>query len=91
MGAIGEDSAIESADIVLMRDNISKIADIMRLAKFTRLLSIQDFGIWGFSNIFGLSLVFGGFIGPSGAAAYNFLTDFFPLFNSLRNDKAENH
>jgi Cd2+/Zn2+-exporting ATPase len=84
MGAIGYDTAIESADIVLMKDNISKIADIIKLARFTKRLSIQDFGIWGFSNVLGLSLVFSGFIGPTGAAAYNFLTDFFPLFNSLR-------
>jgi Cd2+/Zn2+-exporting ATPase len=87
MGAIGEDSAIESADIVLMKDNISKIVDVMKLARFTRTLSFQDFGIWGFSNVLGLSLVFTGFIGPTGAAAYNFLTDFFPLFNSLRTGK----
>jgi Zn2+/Cd2+-exporting ATPase len=91
MGAIGYDTAIESADIVLMRDDISKIADIMKLARFTRRLSVQDFGIWGFSNVLGLSLVFGGWIGPAGAAAYNFITDFFPLFNSLRAGKAKNH
>jgi Zn2+/Cd2+-exporting ATPase len=87
MGAIGYDTAIESADIVLMKDNISKIADVMKLAAFTRRLAIQDFGIWGLSNVAGLSLVFTGLIGPTGAAAYNFLTDFFPLFNSLRSDK----
>jgi len=91
MGAIGYDTAIESADIVLMKDNVSKIADIMRLARFTRRLSVQDFGIWGFSNIFGLFLVFAGAIGPSGAAAYNFLTDFLPLFNSLRASKKQTH
>jgi Cd2+/Zn2+-exporting ATPase len=89
MGAIGYDTAIESADIVLMRDDISKIADIMKLARFTEKLSIQDFWIWGFSNILGLSLVFTGVIGPSGAAAYNFLTDFFPLGNSLRANKKQ--
>jgi len=88
MGAIGYDTAIESADIVLMKDDISKIADVMKLARFTEHLSVQDFWIWGFSNVFGLSLVFMGIIGPSGAAAYNFLTDFFPLFNSLRASKS---
>lgn len=87
MGAIGQDSAIESADIVLMRDNIGKIAEIMKIARFTRKLAVQDFGIWGLSNFLGLFLVFTGLIGPTGAAAYNFLTDFFPLFNSLRTNK----
>ncbi len=87
MGAIGYDTAIESADIVLMRDDISKIAEVMKLARFTEHVSIQDFWIWGFSNVLGLSLVFIGAVGPTGAAAYNFLTDFFPLFNSLRAGK----
>jgi len=87
MGAMGLDTAIESSDIVLMKNDISKIAGIIKLARFTRRLSVQDFGIWGFSNVLGLSLVFIGIIGPTGAAAYNFLTDFFPLINSLRSSK----
>ena len=87
MGAIGYDTAIESADIVLMKDDIAKIAEVIKLARFTRHLAVEDFGIWGFSNVLGLFLVFGGIIGPAGAAAYNFLTDFFPLFNSLRSSK----
>jgi hypothetical protein len=56
----------------------------MKLARFTEKLSAQDFWIWGFSNVFGLSLVLTGLIGPTGAAACNFLTDFLPLGNSLR-------
>lgn len=84
MGAIGYDAAIESADIVLMHDDISKIADVIELAYFVRRISKEDFMIWGASNILGLALVFGGFMGPAGAAAYNFITDFFPLINSLR-------
>jgi P-type E1-E2 ATPase len=89
MGAIGNDTAIESADIVLMKNDISKISEIMKLARFTARLSIQDFWIWGFSNVLGLSLVFTGIIGPTGAAAYNFLTDFLPLGNSLRSGKTK--
>lgn len=87
MGAIGYDTAIESADIVLMKDNLARIPDIMNLARFTAKISIQDFWPWGLSNVIGLGLVFTGVIGPSGAAAYNFITDFFPLLNSIRKGK----
>ena len=84
LGAIGYDAAIESADIVLMRDQISKIPELIGLARFVKRIALQDFALWGISNVLGLILVFGGVIGPAGAAAYNFITDFFPLFNSLR-------
>lgn len=84
MGGLGSDGAIESANIVLMHDNLSAIPQTIELAKSVRRISIQDFFIWGISNAFGLALVFMGFIGPAGAAAYNFISDFFPLANSLR-------
>lgn len=84
MGALGSDSAIESADIVLMHDNLSAIPRIMTLARGAHSISLQAFGIWVVTNAFGLVLVFSGMIGPSGAAAYNFISDFFPLMNSLR-------
>ncbi len=84
MGAIGYDAAIESADIVLMKDDISRLVEVMKLSRYLRVVSIQDFWIWGITNIFGLALVFTGVIGPTGAAAYNFISDFIPLFNSLK-------
>lgn len=84
MGALGSEGAIESAEIVLMRDDLSTLADAMRLARSARRVSVEDFFIWGITNAAGLALVFGGIIGPSGAAAYNFISDFFPLANSLR-------
>lgn len=84
MGALGSDSAIESAEIVLMHDNLSAIPRTIQLARDVHTISIQDFGIWVVTNGFGLVLVFSGIIGPSGAAAYNFISDFFPLLNSMR-------
>ncbi|MEI6810510.1 MAG: cation-translocating P-type ATPase [Candidatus Nomurabacteria bacterium] len=84
MGALGSDSAIESAEIVLMNDDVSAIPKIVKLARNVHQVSVQDFGIWIVTNAFGLVLVFAGYIGPSGAAAYNFISDFFPLLNSLR-------
>ncbi|MEI6528257.1 MAG: cation-translocating P-type ATPase [bacterium] len=84
MGGIGMDVAIESADIVLMKDDFSKIAELMRVSKYTLKIANQDFWIWGASNIFGLGLVFFAKLAPTGASLYNFLTDFLPLINSVR-------
>lgn len=84
MGALGTEGAIESAQIVLMHDNLSMLPTAMQIARVARKVSVQDFWIWGTTNAVGLTLVFGGIIGPSGAAAYNFLSDFLPLSNSLR-------
>lgn len=84
MGGLGSDGAIESANIVLMHDNLDAIPQTIKLAHAVRRISIQDFFIWGISNMFGLALVFTGNIGPAGAAAYNFISDFFPLANSWR-------
>lgn len=84
MGAVGSDAAIESADIVLMKDNLTNIPDTINLSRYTSKIIRQDLWIWGGVNALGLVLVFLGILGPSGAAAYNFLTDFLPLFNSFK-------
>lgn len=84
MGAIGADAAIESADVALMNDEFSKIDEAITIGNFTLGIAKQNFAIWAVVNIVGLYLVFAGIIGPSGAAFYNFATDFIPIANSLR-------
>ena len=84
MGAIGSDVAIESADIALMKDKLSNLIDLIKLSKLTMKVVKQNLFIWAMINIIGLILVFMKVLDPSGAAAYNFISDFIPLFNSLR-------
>jgi len=84
MGGMGYDVAIESADIVLIKDDFSRIPELIRISKYILKIAQQDFWIWGFTNTFGLLAVFYGFLLPTGASAYNFITDFIPLINSTR-------
>lgn len=42
MGGLGSDAAIEAADIVLMTDEPSKIADAIRIARKTRTIVVQN-------------------------------------------------
>jgi len=84
MGAIGSDAAIEAADIALMKDDLSQIPDLIKIGRTTMSVIRQNLLIWGLLNIFGFLLVFSHVLNPSGAATYNFVTDFIPIFNSLR-------
>lgn len=84
MGVAGSDVAIESADIALMKDEITQIPELIRIGKRTMRIVRQDLLIWGVVNIIGFVLVFTGVLGPEGAVTYNFLGDFLPFINSFR-------
>ncbi len=84
MGGIGSDVSIEAADVVLMHDDFSKIPETMRLSSFVMNIAKQNFIWWIVINSVGLYLVFTHVLEPTGAAAFNFLTDFIPLSNALR-------
>lgn len=84
MGTIGSDAAIESADVALMHDDIKQVPELLKIGKSTMKIIKQDLWLWGAVNVLGLILVFAKVLGPEGAAAYNFATDFIPLINSLR-------
>jgi heavy metal translocating P-type ATPase len=84
MGGIGSDAAIEAADITIMHDHLNRLPVIMKTARNVRNIMWQCFYIWAITNLIGLGLVAFGLIGPAGAAAYNFITDFIPIGNALR-------
>jgi len=84
MGGIGSDAAIEAADITIMHDHLRRLPEVMATARQVRAIMWQCFAIWAVTNAIGLGLVGFGVIGPAGAAAYNFLTDFVPIANALR-------
>ncbi len=84
MGAMGADVTVEAADIAVMKNDFLRIPETMDLSRVTMKTIYQDFYIWGIVNVVGLGLVFAGILTPAGAAAYNFVTDFFPLLNSLK-------
>lgn len=84
MGTIGSDVSIESADVALMRDDLTQIPELIKAGRRVMRVARQDLIIWGTVNIIGLVLVFTHVLGPSGASFYNFVTDFIPIFNSVR-------
>ncbi|MDD5639193.1 MAG: cation-translocating P-type ATPase [Candidatus Pacebacteria bacterium] len=84
MGAIGSDVSIEAADIALMRDDISQVPELIKIGRSTMSVIRQNIVFWVILNILGFFLVFTHVLNPSGAAAYNFICDFIPIFNSLR-------
>lgn len=84
MGAIGSDAAIAAADIAMMKDDLSQIPELIKIGRAAMLVIRQNMIMWGVLNIIGLVLVFAHILDPSSAAAYNFISDFIPIFNSLR-------
>jgi Cd2+/Zn2+-exporting ATPase len=62
MGSIGQDSAIEAADVVIMTDNLSKLPEAVKIARKTILISWQNIifalGVKGlilFLGLFGIA------------------------------------
>ena len=84
IGSRGVAAAIETADVVLLRDDLKRIPEVVKLSKKTISVIHANMFIWALSNVLGFSLVLFGIIGPAGAAFYNFATDFLPLINSAR-------
>ncbi len=84
MGSGGTAVAVESADIVILTDDLARIPEMITLGRRTASVIRWDVIIWVATNIVGFTLVFVSVLSPALAAFYNFATDFLPLLNSVR-------
>jgi hypothetical protein len=59
-----------------MKDDLAQIPEIIKIGRSTLNIIKQNIFMWGVLNIIGFALVFTHVLNPSGAAAYNFISDF---------------
>lgn len=84
MGGIGTAVAVEAANVIILSDDLSRIPEVIRIARRTMSVARADMWIWFVTNMGGFALVWMGIFGPVLAAAYNLATDFLPILNSFR-------
>ncbi|HSV31842.1 MAG TPA: heavy metal translocating P-type ATPase, partial [Atribacteraceae bacterium] len=85
MGAIGSDTAIEAADIALLADDLTQVAQAVRLSR--RALRTITVNIFLFSlglNAVGMYLAIGGLVGPVMAAVLHNVASVLVVLNSAR-------
>jgi len=85
MGAMGTEAAMEAADIVLMQDNLEKIARVRAISKraFRTIKENIIVGV-GVVHVIGITLVLMGILGPVQAAAIHLLPDTLVFINSIK-------
>ena len=85
MGAMGTEAAMEAADIVLMQDNLEKIAKARAISKraFKTIRENIFVGV-GVVHVVGITLVLLKIIGPVQAAAIHLLPDTLVFINSIK-------
>jgi len=84
MGTTGTDVAIETADIILMRDDWNLVPHLLKSVHQTMNIIKWNFGFTAVYNIVGISLAALGFLPPVLAAAAQSLPDLGIMANSSR-------
>ena len=85
MGVTGTEAAMEAADIVLMRDDLSRIARARAISrKAYRTIQENIFVGVGVVHVAGIVLVLAHVIGPIQAAAIHLVPDFLVFLNSTK-------
>ena len=90
MGAMGSDTAIESADISLMNNSLLNLPFIIKLARKTKEIISQNIIIAFLTSFVMIFLAAMGLISPVAGAFLHNAGAFIVLFNSARVVKAEN-
>ncbi len=84
MGVAGSDAAIETADIALMKDDLSKVPAAITLGRKTFGAIRQNIAFAVVFNVVGISLAASGFLSPTLAAIAHMLPDIIVFLNSSR-------
>jgi Cd2+/Zn2+-exporting ATPase len=87
MGALGSDAAIESADVVLMNDDIGKISEAILLSRRTRRIVIENIAFALSVKISVLILGACGLVGLNSAVFADVGVAVIAILNSMRNLK----
>ncbi|MDD5688362.1 MAG: cation-translocating P-type ATPase [Elusimicrobia bacterium] len=84
MAAMGTDVAIESSDIALMNDDLSRIPEVILLGRRTFQTIKQNITLGIIFNVVGMGLAAAGILSPTGAAIAHVLPDFIVFLNSAK-------
>ena len=91
MGSMGSDAAIESSDVIIVSDDISKIAESIRISKRTMSIVKQNIVFSLGMKVLMLIVTFLGFGGMFGAVFADVGVCLIAVLNSLRALKSEDH
>ncbi|WP_400162622.1 heavy metal translocating P-type ATPase [Brevibacillus sp. TJ4] len=84
MGAGGTQIAAEAADIVIMNDDLSKVADVVRLGQKTLRVIRENLIVSSVINLGAVALAMWGVLGPVGGAFVHNATSVLVVLNSAR-------
>lgn len=84
MGAGGTQIAAEAADIVIMNDDVSKVADVVQLGQKTLRVIRENLIVSSVINAIAVILAMAGILGPVGGAFVHNATSVLVVLNSAR-------
>ena len=90
MGVTGTDVAMETADIVLMTDDVARAAEAINLSRYTLRVIRLNLGFALFFNLIGVAAAASGALSPIGAALFHNFGSVAVVVNSARLVGAKN-